>query len=84
MPKFTTKLGTTYYIKKGRLGDKLPVIACHGGPGGTHASVKPILELATDRQVVVYDQIGSGLSSDIPKSKWTIETFCKNLNEVCF
>jgi proline iminopeptidase len=82
MSKFTTKLGTTYYIKKGKLGNKFPVISCHGGPGGTHASVKPILDLAHDRQVVVYDQIGSGLSSDIPKSKWTIEVFCKNLNEL--
>jgi proline iminopeptidase len=82
MPKFTTKLGSTYYIKKGRLGDKFPLISCHGGPGGTHHSVKPILELSKERQVVVYDQIGSGLSSATPKSKWNIEVFCKNLNEL--
>lgn len=82
MPEFTTKLGTTYYIKRGKLGSELPLISCHGGPGGTHHSVKPILGLSTERQVVVYDQIGSGLSSEIPKSKWTIEFFCKNLNEL--
>lgn len=82
MPKFTTKLGTTYYIKKGRKSSNAPIISCHGGPGGTHNSLKPMLKLATDRQVVIFDQIGSGLSSDIPKSKWTIDIFCKNLNEL--
>jgi proline iminopeptidase len=82
MPKFTTNLGTTYYIKKGRNSKKYPLISCHGGPGGTHHSTKPILELSNERQVVVYDQVGSGLSSNIPKSKWTIETFCKNLNDL--
>ncbi|MFT6631818.1 MAG: proline iminopeptidase [Bacteriovoracaceae bacterium] len=82
MPKFTTKLGTTFYIKKGRRTKKYAIISCHGGPGGTHHSTKPILDLSIDRQVVVYDQIGSGLSSDIPKSQWTIDIFCKNLDEL--
>ncbi len=82
MPKFTTKLGTTYYIKKGRMTKNFPIISCHGGPGGTHHSTKPMLELANDRQVVVYDQIGSGLSSNIPKARWTIASFCKNLEEL--
>ncbi len=82
MPRFESKLGSTYYIKKGRQTNNWPLISCHGGPGGTHHSTKPILKLSSDRQVVVYDQIGSGLSSDISKSKWTIETFCKNLDEL--
>ncbi len=84
MPTFTTKLGTTYYIKKGRRTKETPVISCHGGPGGTHHSLLPMLELATttNRQVVVYDQIGSGRSSIPAKSKWTINTFCQNLDEL--
>ena len=81
MPKFTSKLGQTYYIKKGR-NTKTPIISCHGGPGGTHASVKPLLDLDTKRTVVVYDQIGAGLSSSLDKRKWKIETFCQNLDEL--
>ena len=82
MPTFTTKLGTTYYLKKGRKTKSLPLICCHGGPGGTHHSLIPLLDLASDRQVVIFDQIGSGRSSDIPKSKWTIPTFVQNLYEL--
>lgn len=82
MPTFKSNLGTTFFIKKGRKSKLTPIISCHGGPGGTHHSTKPILGLATNRQVIVYDQIGSGLSSRIPKSKWTIETFCKNLDQL--
>lgn len=81
MALLKTKLGTTYYLKKGKRGET-PIVGAHGGPGGTHLSIKPLLELATDRQVVVYDQIGSGRSSDIDQSKWTIETFCQNLDEL--
>ena len=82
MPKFKSSLGSTYYIKKGRMTSNAPVISCHGGPGGTHHSLLPMLELATDRQVVVFDQIGSGLSSDIDKRLWKIESFVKNLDEL--
>ena len=82
MPKFTTKLGTTYYITKGRNSKNLPIIGCHGGPGGTHHSLLPMLEMSSKRKVTIYDQIGSGLSSNIPKSKYKIETFVKNLNEL--
>lgn len=81
MAYFTSKLGKTFYIKKGRKG-KTPIIGCHGGPGGTHNSIAPLLELATDRQVVVYDQIGSGKSSATKSEHWTIETFCKNLDDL--
>ena len=82
MPKFTSKLGQTFYIKKGKMTSNYPIIGCHGGPGGTHHSILPLTELAKDRQVVVFDQIGSGDSSSIPKEKWNIETFCQNLDEL--
>jgi proline iminopeptidase len=81
MAYFTSKLGKTFYIKKGRKG-LTPIIGCHGGPGGTHNSIAPLLELATDRQIVVYDQIGSGKSSMTKQRDWTIETFCKNLDDL--
>ncbi len=81
MAFFETSLGKTFYIKKGRKGDT-PIIGCHGGPGGTHNSIAPLLELATNRQVVVYDQIGSGKSSLTKEKHWNIETFCKNLDQL--
>lgn len=82
MAIFTTQLGKTFYLKAGKKGSHLPIIGCHGGPGGTHNSIKPLLDLASNRQVVVYDQIGSGLSGELKKEKWTIDTFCQNLNEL--
>lgn len=81
MAYFTSKLGKTFYIKKGRKG-LTPIIGCHGGPGGTHNSIAPLLELAKDRQVVVYDQIGSGKSSPTKEKHWNIEAFCKNLDDL--
>ncbi|MBT4792513.1 MAG: proline iminopeptidase-family hydrolase [Halobacteriovoraceae bacterium] len=82
MPRFTSKLGSTFYLKKGRLNNKVPLICCHGGPGGNHLSLKPLLELSKSRQVTIFDQIGSGNSSSTTKSKWNITAFCKNLNEL--
>jgi len=81
MAFFSSKLGKTFFIKKGRKG-KTPIIGCHGGPGGTHNSIAPLLELATDRQVVVYDQIGSGKSTFTKEKHWNIDTFCKNLDDL--
>ena len=36
--------------------------------------------LATDRTVYSYTQLGSGRSSEIPRSRWKIATFAKELN----
>lgn len=72
----------TYYIKKGKKSSKTPIISCHGGPGGTHLSTIKMLDLALDRQVVCYDQIGSGKSSSLNKDQYNIETFVENLNDL--
>lgn len=82
MPKIQTSQGTVYIKKKGKRSNKLPLISCHGGPGGTHLSIEPMLELSTNRQVIVYDQIGSGQSSKINKTQMTINYFCKNLKDI--
>lgn len=83
-----TKIGQTHLRKKGRLQNNkgmLPIIGLHGGPGGTHASVVQLLDLSTQQQnrlVIVYDQIGSGWSDAIPQSKWKIQTFVRQLQEI--
>lgn len=81
-----TKIGKTHLRKTGSFKKNsaaLPVIGLHGGPGGTHASVVQLLNLSkNNRPVIVYDQIGSGWSDAIPKSKWQIQTFVRQLQEI--
>ncbi|KAJ7039857.1 proline-specific peptidase [Mycena alexandri] len=64
-----------------------PLIALHGGPGVPHQYLLPISELAVSRRVpvILYDQIGCGLSShlpDKPKEFWTVELFMVELDNV--
>lgn len=44
-------------------GHKTPIVMLHGGPGFTSYSLTPLFDLATDRQIIVYDQLGCGRSS---------------------
>ncbi|MEW5685937.1 MAG: proline iminopeptidase-family hydrolase [Pseudomonadota bacterium] len=67
--------GRIYVRVNGDLkGPKAPVICAHGGPGGTHAYFLPSLQMATDRAVILYDQLDTGLS-DRPNdpANWTVE-----------
>lgn len=80
MPYIEQEIGKTFYISKGRgTKDNLPIIGLHGGPGGTHLSQFSLTWLGDERRVVLYDQIGSGLSSSIEKKDMKIETFVNNL-----
>lgn len=45
-------------------GRKTPIIMLHGGPGFPSYYLTPLFELANDRQVIVYDQLSSGRSSN--------------------
>lgn len=44
-------------------GTKTPIVMLHGGPGFPSYSLEPLFELAQDRQIIVYDQLGCGRSS---------------------
>ena len=46
-------------------GNKTPIVLLHGGPGFPSYSLTPLFALATDRQVIVYDQLGCGRSSNL-------------------
>ncbi len=46
-------------------GDKTPILVLHGGPGVPSYYLKPLAKLATDRQVIFYDQLGCGHSDRI-------------------
>ncbi|MDA8292333.1 MAG: proline iminopeptidase-family hydrolase [Actinomycetota bacterium] len=55
-------------------GDRPPLLVVHGGPGFTHNYLTPLRQLADERRVVFWDQLGCGRSerpSDV--SLWTME-----------
>lgn len=58
----------------------IPLIVIHGGPGYPHDSLSPLEDLANDRRVIFYDQLGCG-NSERPddKSLWTVEYFVEEL-----
>ena len=62
---------------------KPPLLTLHGGPGGGHNYLLSLAALATDRQVIFYDQLGCGLS-DQPEDEllWTVATFIDELAAV--
>ncbi|WP_239684059.1 proline iminopeptidase-family hydrolase [Leucobacter musarum] len=62
---------------------EVPLIAVHGGPGCTHDYLLSLDDLAQDRPVVYYDQLGSGRSTHLPEAPrdfWTIELFLEELD----
>ncbi|KAI5836129.1 proline-specific peptidase [Schizophyllum commune Tattone D] len=77
----------TYYKVFGDLSsDKRPLVVAHGGPSLSHDYLLPISDIAAihDVPIVFYDQVGTGLSTHIPKKKgdttfWTIDLFIDEL-----
>jgi len=74
--------GRVWYRRMGG-GPGLPILAVHGGPGGTSCGFAALAPLATDRPVVYYDQLGSG-RSDHPADTtlWTVARFVSELEAV--
>lgn len=60
-----------------------PLIVAHGGPGAPSDYLEPFAQLATDRMVILYDQIGCG-RSDQPSddSVWDVDVFVQHLDRV--
>ena len=61
---------------------RLPIVALHGGPGMTHDYFLTLPGLFNDRQVVLYDQFGTGNSSRRPDwdaQEWTVDLFLDQL-----
>src|SRR3954466_8669566 len=52
-----------------------PLLARHGGPGSTHNSFGPLEGLASERPVVLYDQIGCGKSDRPTDIEWSVDVF---------
>lgn len=56
--------------------DRTPLVAINGGPGMSHHYMVPLLALAEERPVVLYDQLDTG-NADQPNdpANWTIDRF---------
>ena len=74
--------GTWYRVVGDRSSAAAPLLALHGGPGSTHNYFAPLEQLADERPVVLYDQVGSG-NSDRPKEiEWSVAVFREEVDTV--
>lgn len=61
------------------------LVTVHGGPGSTHDYLLNLADLADERAVVHYDQIGNGGSTHLPDKGaefWTVELFLDELDNL--
>jgi proline-specific peptidase len=73
----------TWYGLTGDLGSgRAPLLALHGGPGSTHHYFAPLQQLADERAVVLYDQIGCGKSDRPTDIEWSVELFRDEVDAV--
>ena len=55
--------GRVWYRIAGPDAPGVPLLCLHGGPGSTHDYLEPLADLADERPVVFYDQLGCGRSA---------------------
>jgi proline-specific peptidase len=65
----------TWYEVAGGDAPGVPLVALHGGPGSTHNYFEPLKQLAEERPVVLYDQIGCGKSDSPQDMEWNVNVF---------
>lgn len=74
--------GDTWYRVAGDQG-AAPLVLLHGGPGGGHEYLLPLIDLfGAERTLVFYDQVGCGNSTahpDWPDESFTVELFLEEL-----
>ncbi|MBM7662174.1 proline iminopeptidase [Bacillus mesophilus] len=76
--------GKVWYQHHNSTANKTPVIILHGGPGSSHYAMQGLRNLAKERPVIFYDQLGCG-KSDWPTdtSLWKIDRFVEELGQIC-
>jgi proline iminopeptidase len=66
--------GKVWYRTVGDRAAGIPLLALHGGPGMAHDYINPLADLADERMVVFYDQLGCGRSErPDDASLWTLD-----------
>lgn len=75
--------GKLWYRIYGHKSEKPPVVILHGGPGATHDYLLPLKDLSKDRQIIFYDQLGSGYSKvDFNEDLFCIKNFVDDLRDL--
>ena len=60
----------------------IPLILIHGGPGYPHDYLEPLEDLATERQVIFYDNLGVEIPTKLADTTlWTVEQFVAQLQK---
>src|SRR4051812_11223322 len=78
----TTTALPLYWVKYGPAGAPR-LLLLHGGPGADHAYLLPqLLELATDHELVLYDQRGGGQSKTDDRTPITWRTHVEDLDAI--
>ena len=74
--------GKVWYRRIGH-GPGVPLLAMHGGPGGTSCRFEVLAPLANERPVIFYDQLGSGRSEHpTDTALWTVPRFVQEVDAV--
>ena len=66
--------------------DRLPLLCLHGGPGANWLHLVPYEDLADERRVVFYDQLGAGnspVTEPHDPAMWTPELYVQEVDAVC-
>ena len=81
--KIQLKSGFQVWVRRIGNADGIPLLTLHGGPGSGHDYLEPLEKLATDRPVILYDQLGCGKSNrPDDRSLWRMERFVAEVDEV--
>ncbi|MEM9516744.1 MAG: proline iminopeptidase-family hydrolase [Actinomycetota bacterium] len=75
---------TAWHITAPSVVDQTPLLFLHGGPGGSCDGFSVFEQLARERPVVMWDQLGSRRSSwsGDPDELWTRDRFCAEVDAV--
>jgi len=75
--------GRVWYKIVGAGTQGIPLLTLHGGPGYPHDYLEPLEQLARERPVIFYDQLGCG-KSDRPNDRalWRVDRFVRELAQV--
>lgn len=66
--------GGNVWFKRTGGGAGFPLLVVHGGPGLPHNYLRSLGRLATEREVIFWDQLGCGNSKCLPnRALWTME-----------
>lgn len=76
--------GSSHVPEGDRLRKRPTLVLLHGGPGHDHSSFKPALAtLATDMQVLYFDQRGMGRSDRVDRSQWNLDQWADDVVRLC-